>query len=369
MSTATPGFSRFCGTSSAAPHAAAIAALVLEGAGGPGNVTQAQLRTAMASMALDIEETGADRDSGAGIAMAPAAVNFLDVAQEDRNRAPTVENEESDRTLAPGTAAIEIDLSSVFSDPDMDTLSYEGLSSDADRLEVTVSASTATLTPGSPGRVVVNLRAIDPEGLSVVESFMVTVSAGTQDYDSDDDGLIDVSSLAQLDAMRYDLNGDGIVDGAMWRAYYDAFPSGALEMGCPADGCTGYELGRTLDFDTDSSGAVDAGDTYWNAGAGWDPVGDEEAPFDATFEGNSRAIDKLFIQRDTEDGGRPVRIRRRRVRGHPGPVDECKGSRTEPGWKRVRQRRVSACGTQRRRRTGKRQGRNRGAGRPYLGAR
>ena len=302
VTTATPGLSRFCGTSAAAPHAAAIAALVLEGAGGPGNVTQAQLRTAMASMALDIEATGADRDSGAGIAMAPPAVNALDVAQANRNGAPTVVNAENDRTLTPGSDAIEIDLTSVFSDPDMDTLTYVAVSSDPDRLTVEVSASTLTLTPGSPGRVVVNVRAVDEDGLSVVVSFTVTVSAGTEDYDSDNDGLIDVSSVAQLDAMRYDLNADGIVDGAIWRAYYDAFPSGALEMGCPTDGCTGYELNANLDFDTDSSGKIDTGDTYWNGGAGWDPIGEEDAPFDATFQGNGFSIDKLFIERDTEDG-------------------------------------------------------------------
>ena len=302
VTTATPGFSTFCGTSAAAPHAAAIAALVLQGAGGPGEVTQAQLRTAMASMALDIEETGADRDSGAGIAMAPPAVNALDVAQEDRNGAPTVEAAEDDRTLAPGSDAIEIDLTSVFSDPDMDTLTYEALSSDPDRLAVDVSGSTLTLTPGSPGRVLVNVRAADTDGLSVVVSFTVTVSAGSQDYDSDNDGLIDVSNVAQLDAVRYDLNGDGIVDGATWRPYYDAFPSGALEMGCPTDGCTGYELKANLDFDTDSSGEFDTGDTYWDGGAGWDPIGDEDAPFDAAFQGNGFSIDKLFINRGTEDG-------------------------------------------------------------------
>ena len=45
VTTATPGFSTFCGTSAAAPHAAAIGALMLEAAGGPNEVTLARLRT------------------------------------------------------------------------------------------------------------------------------------------------------------------------------------------------------------------------------------------------------------------------------------------------------------------------------------
>ena len=90
VTTATPGFSPFCGTSAAAPHAAAIGALMLEAAGGPDQVSLAQLRTAMTGAALDIEATGIDRDSGAGIVMAPGAVDAVDVAVADRNEAPTV---------------------------------------------------------------------------------------------------------------------------------------------------------------------------------------------------------------------------------------------------------------------------------------
>ena len=256
----------------------------------------------MRGAALDIEATGVDRDSGAGIVMAAAAVDAVDVAAAERNEAPTVARRQSDRTVAPGSTAITVDLTSTFDDPEDDTLTYGSASSDPDRLVVERSGTQVTVTPGSPGRYVVTLRATDPGGLSAVDVFRVTVRAGTRDYDGDDDGLIDVGTLAQLDAVRYDLDGDGRVDGTTWEPYYAGFPMGALEMGCPADnGCTGYELTADLDFDTDDSGSADDGDTYWNAGAGWVPIGDADAPFTGDFKGNRHSVSNLFIDRSTED--------------------------------------------------------------------
>jgi hypothetical protein len=61
----------FFGTSAAAPHAAAIAALLKQAVPG---ATQAQIRTVLTSSAIDIETAGVDRDSGAGILDAFAAL-------------------------------------------------------------------------------------------------------------------------------------------------------------------------------------------------------------------------------------------------------------------------------------------------------
>ena len=131
------------------------------------------------------------------------------------------------------------------------------------------------------------------------------------DYDLDDDGLIDVSSLAQLDAVRHDLNGDGDPASAGSTAYAAAFPfrekSSAGRMGCPSGTCSGYELAADLDFDTDGDGATytgsgasaagDSGDAYYNGGAGWLPIGGIET----TFKGNGYIISNLFIKRATSD--------------------------------------------------------------------
>ena len=133
------------------------------------------------------------------------------------------------------------------------------------------------------------------------------------DYDDDNNGLIDIRTLAQLNAMRWDLDGDGVAASNATTTYNAAFPNPAAGMGCPdtADAgsepgpCLGYELRQNLDFDTDGDGstwagatpASDADDTYHNGGGGWPPIGSQAAPFNTTFEGNGMVIWNLFISR------------------------------------------------------------------------
>ena len=77
------------------------------------------------------------------------------------------------------------------------------------------------------------------------------------DYDGDEDGLIEIASLAQLNAVRWDLDGNGFGFSATTSAAYRAaFPGAAAGMGCPdggdsddaPDACAGYELTRDLDL-------------------------------------------------------------------------------------------------------------------------
>ena len=117
----------------------------------------------------------------------------------------------------------------------------------------------------------------------------------TVDYDADNDRYIDIANLAQLDAVRHDLNGNG---DATTADYASAFPRRVGGMGCPSTGCAGYELTASLDFDTNGDGSVTVtGDTYWNSGNGWNPIG----TYTSNFKGNGHTINNLFINRGSAD--------------------------------------------------------------------
>ena len=198
-------------------------------------------------------------------------------------------------SLVVGGSAASIDLTAAFSDPDNDTLTFWAQSENPSVLTVTATSTGVTLTPVAVGTTSVLVWAVDADGsrTSAWQQFEVGVDAADgRDYDTDDDGLIEISSLAQLDAMRYDPDGDGRVasfDGE----YVAAFPNARQDRGCPGGigSCVGYELTADLDFDTNGDGQVGVGDAYWNDGAGWPFIWSH----DSIFEGNGHAIRNLYI--------------------------------------------------------------------------
>ena len=107
----------------------------------------------------------------------------------------------------------------------------------------------------------------------------------TTDYDVNDNGLIDIASLAHLDAMRYDANGDGIPESAT-TTYNAAFSgrSGAAmtRMGCPMGACTGYELTMSLTFPAATSSPYTP----------WTPI----AGYGATLDGAGYTLTDLQIE-------------------------------------------------------------------------
>ena len=120
------------------------------------------------------------------------------------------------------------------------------------------------------------------------------------DYDTDDDGLIEIQWLEQLNAISWDLDGDGKVNNARNAyAYAAEFPQVVEGMGCPDSGCKGYELTRDLDFRSADSYSRGKVHTNWTEGSGWLPIVGvefEDIAFRAIFEGNHYTIANLFMR-------------------------------------------------------------------------
>ena len=86
------------------------------------------------------------------------------------------------------------------------------------------------------------------------------------DIDDDNDGLIEISTIEELNNIRYNLEGS---------SYKISANDNGSSLGCPSEGgCIGYELIASID-----------GVTWEAAGNTWVPVGDTENPLSAVFSG------------------------------------------------------------------------------------
>ena len=101
-----------------------------------------------------------------------------------------------------------------------------------------VAGHQINLTGGSNRMVTVTITAQDA---SATASYTITYSVTGADYDANDNGLIDVTTLRQLNAIRYDLDGNGIVDdepagvaaGSYATGYAAGYGAPVPGMGCP----------------------------------------------------------------------------------------------------------------------------------------
>ena len=180
-----------------------------------------------------------------------------------------------------------------------------------------VAGAISARTPVSPPRLLGSSAAKVLGGLAALLVLagliagLAFLPANNVEAQGSDANLIDVGTLAQLDAIRLDLNGDGHADNSSNdSAYSTAFGTPSCAGAAEADStCTGYELTADLDFDTDGDGAThtsgigDAADDYYNSGQGWDPIGlfdttpGDRRPYTATFHGRGHTISNLFIAR------------------------------------------------------------------------
>ena len=121
----------------------------------------------------------------------------------------------------------------------------------------------------------------------------VGAQSGNGRYDTDGDSLIEITNLEQLDAVRYDINGNGVPfdDPEAETAYAAAFPTTGNESVCIS--CNGYELTVNLDFDDSASYASGHVNTKWTTGRGWLPIN----WLGSTLAGNGHTVSNLYINR------------------------------------------------------------------------
>ncbi|WP_346056536.1 S8 family serine peptidase [Amycolatopsis dongchuanensis] len=150
VTTSVTGFDPFFGTSAAAPHAAAIAALVLSG--NPG-LSPAEVREALLATAVDIEAPGADNLTGKGILLADKVLAYtgaspqpLVVAQE-----PSVVPTDGGTALDPGdTAKVRLPVTNTGDGTAVSTSVV--LTSPTPGVTITPrSKSYGTISPGQTG--------------------------------------------------------------------------------------------------------------------------------------------------------------------------------------------------------------------------
>ena len=93
------------------------------------------------------------------------------------NRAPVAMETINPLTLTAGTSPTTIDLTTHFSDPDGDPLSYTAVSTDTRVATANISNSTLKLTPVAEGTTTVMIMVQDAEGLTITRNVTVTVNS------------------------------------------------------------------------------------------------------------------------------------------------------------------------------------------------
>ncbi len=290
VSTTTPGFIPFFGTSAAAPHAGALAALLKSAS--PVS-TNAQIYNAMMSTAIDIETPGMDRDSGAGIFMPIPAlaalgvslgntVQFTPAASYNVNENGVTATITVTRSNGNGTASVSYATSNGLATAGSDYTATSGtlnfangetsktfniqIIDDAtaegnETVNLTLSNPTGT-TLGQPGAAILTI--IDEEGRWSQQVSGTTALLNSVHFLDQNQGWIAGSSAT----LRRTING-----GNSWIAVAN---TGVSTL-------NGFSSIRMLDQNTIWSGGIHSDIRTTNGGVGW--------------TGNQTTNDHFFVQR------------------------------------------------------------------------
>jgi hypothetical protein len=120
-----------------------------------------------------------ETDKGNPVQVPSASTPTQTVSQP--NRVPVVAHEVDDKAVNVGDGAFTVDLSSVFTDADNDTLTLSAASSATGVATVSLNGTTLTITPVGAGTATVTVTANDGHGGTMDEEFNVTVNQSNRD--------------------------------------------------------------------------------------------------------------------------------------------------------------------------------------------
>ena len=125
------------------------------------------------------------------------------------NRGPTAVGTIPAQTVFGGETG-SVDVSAFFNDPDGDALTYSAASSNATVASASVAGSVVSLEAGAQGMATVTVTARDPGGLSVQQSFAVTVpNRAPTAVGTIPDQTLSVGQMFRLDVSAYFNDPDG----------------------------------------------------------------------------------------------------------------------------------------------------------------
>ena len=144
-------------------------------------------------------------------------------------------------------------------------------------LAVALALNAATQTP--------EVAQAQTTGVAEVQS----ATCDPKSHDRDGNGLIDICTPAQLNAMRWDLDGDGMVSGVDHTEYAKSFIIPPCTTSIP---CKGYELMEDISLDDLPS------DKPWTAIGPWQAVFDGNGFSITGLEGQHGLFDRIGVSGD-----------------------------------------------------------------------
>ena len=143
-------------------------------------------------------------------------------------------------------------------------------------------------------------RADEYDGVSIADVTVRVIDAqAPADYDVDDDGLLEITTRAQLNALRWDIDGNGKPDAGPTsndaKDYARAFPR-MMAGSCGDD----FVAGTSVEGDPNTTGTPCTGYELLNditLSGGWTPIPE----FRATLEGDGYMISGLSISRANDE--------------------------------------------------------------------